>query len=180
VATFASVAASLDGFIRAADGDMSWLNDAMRRDEDYGMTEAMQRAGAYVLGATTYRESAAMFGGSTSGPPTYVLTHAAAEEAPPGVTFTSGDIGETLAKAQSATDRDVNVFGGGDVLTQAIAADALDELTIAVIPVVLGGGTRLFGPFEQHKRLSLTGCTPFPSGIVLLRYARTTAGPRSR
>jgi dihydrofolate reductase len=172
VATFASVAASLDGFIRSADGDMSWLNDAMRRDEDYGMAEAMQRAGAYVLGATTYRESVDMFGGGTSGPPTYVLTHSTAEEAPPGVTFTSGDIGETLAEARSATDRDVNVFGGGDVLTQAIAADALDELTIAVIPVVLGGGTRLFGPMERHKRLTLTDSTPFPSGIVLLRYAR--------
>ena len=75
--------------------------------------------------------------------------------------------------AQSATDKDVNVFGGGDVLTQALAADALDELMVALITVVLGGGTRLFGELQQSKRLSLTDCTSFKSGIVLLRYART-------
>lgn len=173
MAIFASIAASLDGFIRTESGDLAWLNDAMRRDEDYGMAETMHRGGAYVLGANTYRESVGMFGGGKSAPPTYVLTHSAAEEAPPGVTFTSGDIREVVATAQSATDKDVNVFGGGDVLTQALAADVLDELMIALIPVVLGGGTRLFGAFAQPKRLTLRDCTSFKSGIVLLRYAGT-------
>ena len=173
MAIFASIAASIDGFIRTESGDMAWLNDAMRRDEDYGMAETMQRGGVYVMGANTYRESVGMFGGSKSAPPTYVLTHSAPEEAPPGVNFTSADIREVVATAQSATDKDVNVFGGGDVLTQAVVADALDELMIAVIPVVLGRGTRLFGEFRQPKRLSLTDCTSFKSGIVLLRYAGT-------
>lgn len=169
---FASVAASLDGFIRAENGDMAWLNDAMRRDEDYGMKQTMQRGGAYVLGATTYRESVGMFGGGRSTPPTFVMTHSAPEEAPSGITFTSEDIRTVVTTAQSTTDKDVNVFGGGDVLTQALAADALDELIIAVIPVVLGRGTRLFGDLEQSKRLSLTDCTSFNSGIVLSRYAK--------
>ena len=173
MAIFASIAVSLDGFIQTESGDMAWLNDAMRRDEDYGMAKTMQRAGAYVLGAKTYRESVAMFGGSMATPPTYVLTHAMPEEAPSGVTFTSEDIHTVVLTAQSATNKDVNVFGGGDVLTQALAADALDELTIALIPVVLGGGTRLFGDFQQSKRLSLTNCTSFESGIVLLRYANS-------
>lgn len=171
MAIFASIAVSLDGFIRTESGDMAWLNDAMRRDEDYGMAETMQRSGVYVLGANTYRESMAMFGDTKSTPLTYVLTHSAPEEAPPGVTFMSGDLREIVATAQSVTDKDVNVFGGGDVLTQAVAADALDELMIAVIPVVLGGGTRLFGELGQPKRFSLTDCTSFKSGIVLLRYA---------
>jgi dihydrofolate reductase len=171
MAIFASIAASLDGFIRTESGDMAWLDDAMRRDEDYGMAETMQRVGAYVLGARTYRESVGMFGGGMASPPTYVLTHAAPEEAPAGVTFTSEDIRTVVTSAQSATDKDVNVFGGGNVLTQALAADVLDELMIALIPVVLGGGTRLFGELHQSKRLDLTDCTPFRSGIVLLRYA---------
>ena len=170
MATFASIAASLDGFIRSASGDLAWLNDSMRRDEDYGMAEMMERAGAYVLGANTYRESVGVFGGGTSGPPSYVVTHAAPKQAPPGVTFTSGDIREIVATAQSATDRDVNVFGGGDVLTQALAADVLDELSIAVIPVVLGGGTRLFSELDRDRRLRLSDCKSFRSGIVMLRY----------
>ena len=108
-----------------------------------------------------------------SAPPTYVLTHSAPEEATPGVSFTSEEIRKVVTAAQSATDKDVNVFGGGDVLTQALAADVLDELMIAVIPVVLGGGTRLFGGLERSKRLSLIDCTSFKSGIVALQYATT-------
>jgi dihydrofolate reductase len=172
MAVFASIAASLDGFIRAENGDLAWLNDAMRGDEDYGLGQTMQRGGAYVLGATTYRESVGMFGGGRSTPPTFVMTHSAPEEAPSGVTFTSQDIRTVVTAAQSTTDKDVNVFGGGDVLTQALAADVLDELIIAVIPVVLGGGTRLFGALDQSRRLTLTDCTSFNSGIVLLRYER--------
>ena len=170
---FASIAASLDGYIASTSGDLAWLNDSMRRDEDYGFAETMKRTGAYVMGATTYRETAGM-GGGTSGPPTFVLTHADPGEAPSGVTFVSGDIREALEAAQSATDRDVSIFGGGEVLTQAIAANALDELTVAIVPVLLGGGTRLFGSLDRTTRLRLAECHSFDSGIVLLRYERST------
>jgi len=171
VAIFASIAASLDGFIASTDGDLAWLNDSMRRDEDYGFAETMKRTGAYVMGARTHRESAGM-GGGKSGPPTFVLTHADPETAPPGVTFMSGDIRGALEAAQSATDKDVWIFGGGDVLTQAIAADAVDELQIAIVPVVLGGGSRLFGDLDHATRLRLTSCRSFESGIVGLEYER--------
>jgi dihydrofolate reductase len=173
VAIFASIAASLDGYIAASDGDLAWLNDSMRRDEDYGFAETMERTGAYVMGAKTHREAAGM-GGGTSGPPTFVLTHADPGEASAGVTFMSGDIREVLEAAQAATDRDVSIFGGGDVLTQAIAADALDELSVAIVPVLLGGGTRLFGSFHRTTRLRLTESRSFDSGIVALRYERPT------
>lgn len=170
---FASLAASLDGYIRSSSGDMNWLNDSMRRDEDYGMAETMTRAGAFIMGATTFRESQSMFGGSTTGPPTYVVTHAAQTDAPPGVTFRAGDLGELSESVKADTDQDVHVFGGGDILTQTIAAEALDELTIALIPVVLGSGTRLFGDVASETYLRLVHCQSFPSGIVLLRYERT-------
>jgi dihydrofolate reductase len=169
---FASLAASLDGYIRSSSGDVGWLNDSMRRDEDYGLAETMTRAGAYIMGATTFRESQSMFGGSTSGPPTYVVTHAAPSDAPPGVTFQAGNLGELSESAKVGTDKDVYLFGGGDILTQTIAAEALDELTIALIPVLLGSGTRLFGDVERETYLRLKDCQSFASGIVLLRYER--------
>ena len=51
---------------------------------------------------------------------------------------------------------------------------AFDELTIALIPVVLGSGTRLFGDVASETYLRLTDCQSFPSGIVLLRYERAS------
>jgi dihydrofolate reductase len=173
VSVFASIAASVDGYIASTSGDLAWLNDSMRRDEDYGFEELMQRTGAYVMGANTHRESAGM-GGGTSGPPTWVLTHADPSEAPKGVTFASGDVREVLEAAQVATDKDVNIFGGGDVITQALAADALDELSVAIVPVVLGAGTPLFGSLDQAARLRLAEHRAYDSGIVKLRYERAT------
>lgn len=151
---------------------MAWLNDSMRRDEDYGLTETMTRAGAYILGAKTFRESAGMIGGGTQKPPTYVVTHAPPEDAPQGVTFYSGDLRQLVERAKAETDKDVHVFGGGDVVTQLIAADALDELTLALVPVLLGDGVRLFGSLGEWTRLRLRDCRSFASGIVLLEYER--------
>jgi dihydrofolate reductase len=170
--TFASVAVSLDGFIASADGSMDWLHDVMRRDEDYGLAESMARGGAVIVGATTFRESLSMMGARGLSSPTFVLTHAAPEGAPAGVTFYAGDLGALVAEAKASTDRDVHVFGGGEVIAQLLEADLLDELTLAVVPVILGEGTRLFATPVTSRRLTLTSCRSFPSGIVLLRYDR--------
>lgn len=46
----------------------------------------------------------------------------------------------------------------------------IDDLTLSVIPVVLGAGIRLFGDAGPERGLTLTGVVPFPSGLVQLRY----------
>ncbi|WP_256870604.1 dihydrofolate reductase family protein [Paenarthrobacter nitroguajacolicus] len=52
------MAASLDGYIASENGDLSWLNDAMAKDEDYGFEATERRTGAYIMGANTFREVA--------------------------------------------------------------------------------------------------------------------------
>jgi dihydrofolate reductase len=49
----------------------------------------------------------------------------------------------------AAGEKDVHVMGGADVIRQALAAGLVDELTIIVAPVVLGGGKRLFEGFDR-------------------------------
>ena len=60
---FGGMAASLDGYIASENGDLSWLNDAMAKDEDYGFEATERRTGAYIMGANTFREVATMGGG---------------------------------------------------------------------------------------------------------------------
>lgn len=71
---FGGMAVSLDGYIRSETGDLSWLNDAMAKDEDYGFAETDRRTGACVMGANTYREVAGM-GSLGSAVQTHVVTH---------------------------------------------------------------------------------------------------------
>ena len=179
---FAGMAASLDGYIRSESGDLSWLNDAMATGEDYGFEETERRTGAYLMGANTYREVAGM-GGMGSSVPTYVVTHDPSLPAKGKTSLVSGDLGELVAGIRAAIpeDKDICVFGGGQLVTQLLDSGLLDELTVSVIPVVLGGGLPFFGRLERSRRLELTECRPFPSGIVLLTYrlAPNSEAPRA-
>ena len=168
---FGGMAVSLDGFIRSQNGDLSWLNDAMAKNEDYGFEATELRTGAYVIGANTYREVSGM-GGVGSAVPTYVVTHDESMTTAGHEQLFSGDLGNLVAQVKSSIpdDKDICVFGGGQLVTGFIEMDLLDELGVAVVPVILGGGVPFFGSISRWKKLRLLECKPFPSGIVLLSY----------
>ena len=84
--------------------------------------------------------------------PVFVLTHhrRAPLEMAGGTTFhfVTGGIGEALDRALAATgDRDVRIGGGAAAIRQYLQAGLVDELHVAIAPVLLGRGERLFdGP----------------------------------
>ena len=89
----------------------------------------------------------------------------------PKTQFYSGDLKELAYKVKSETDKDIYIWGGGNVITQFIDLNLLDELIIAVIPVLPGDGVSLFGKFSKLKKVTLNECKKFEkSGIVLLKY----------
>ena len=81
--------------------------------------------------------------------PTFILTH---HPRPPiemegGTTFyfVTGGIHEALDRARDAADgMDVRIGGGANTIQQYLRAGLIDELHIAISPVLLGGGERLF------------------------------------
>ncbi|WP_369253942.1 dihydrofolate reductase family protein [Geodermatophilus amargosae] len=167
---FAGMAASLDGYIQSASGDLAWLNDAMAPGEDYGFADTEARTGAYVIGATTYREL-----GGTAGlgaVPTYVVTHDAGLAAGPHVRPYAGDLTRLIDTVRSDVEpgKDICVYGGGRLVTGLLELGLVDELSVSLVPVVLGGGVPFFGAMTSSTRLELRRCRPFPSGIVLLDY----------
>lgn len=169
---FGGMAVSLDGYIQSESGDLSWLNDAMAKDEDYGFEATEHRTGAYVIGANTYREMARTGGGDGSAVPTYVVTHDETMAAGRNTELFSGDLNELVAriKASIPDDKDICVFGGGQLVTQFIELGLLDELGLAVVPVILGDGVPFFGRISRWQKLELKECRSYPSGIALLNY----------
>jgi len=116
--------------------DKEWLEDVLGAN------------GAVVTGRGTY-EAAGHWGDRNPwGIPVFVVTHRP-EEQPAGDEFIFvGGLVEAIARAKAAAgDKQVHVMGGAQVIRQALSAGLVDELTIIVAPVVLGGGKRLFdGP----------------------------------
>jgi dihydrofolate reductase len=123
------------------------------------LDEAFARVGAIVGGRNTYDASEAWGGRNPFGVPMFVVTHrlqdAPADDA--GFTFVDG-VDEAVAKAREAAGgKDVFVMGGADVIRQALHAGHVDELSISIAPVVLGGGKGLFDHFGDTVRLEHLG-----------------------
>jgi dihydrofolate reductase len=81
--------------------------------------------------------------------PVYVLTHERRDTwvRPGGTTFHFVNDGPESALEQaraSAGDRDIRIAGGADVIQQYLNLGVVDELEIALAPVMFGGGRRLF------------------------------------
>jgi dihydrofolate reductase len=140
-----------------------WTYDAEAKGEPTGedaawLAETMSRVGAVVGGRWTY-EAARHWGDANPwGLPFFIVTHRVEEQPPGGAfTFVSG-VEEAISRAaEAAGDKDVHVMGGGDVIRQALGAGLVDELTIIVAPVVLGGGKRLFEGFSSSLELEHLG-----------------------
>jgi len=138
------------------------LGEATGDDAEW-LAEAMSRIGAVVSGRWTY-EAANHWGGENPWQlPLFIVTHRPEEEPDgAGFTFVSG-VEEAVERARvAAGDKDVHVMGGADVIRQALAAGLVDELTIIVAPVILGGGKRLFDGFTQSLELEHIGVRQSP------------------
>ena len=122
------------------------------------LKETMKRLGAVVSGRATY-EAAGHWGDENPwGLPVFIVTHRPEEEPEGGAfTFVSG-VEEAVARAvEAAGGKDVHIMGGADVIRQALEAGLVEELTIIVAPVVLGGGKRLFEGFSDSFDLEHLG-----------------------
>jgi dihydrofolate reductase len=105
--------------------------------------------------------------------PVFVLTHHPREPltlADTTFTFVTDGIGAALDQAREAAgDRDVFVGGGADAINQYLAARLLDELELHIVPVILGGGRRLFEGVGPDVELELVRTVPAP-GVTHAKY----------
>jgi dihydrofolate reductase len=127
------------------------------------LAEVTSRVGAVVGGRWTY-EAARHWGDENPWDlPFFIVTHRPQEQPEGGAfTFVSGVEAAVERALDAAGGKDVNVMGGADVIRQALAAGIVDELTIIVAPVVLGGGKRLFEGFSQSLDLEHRGVRQSP------------------
>jgi dihydrofolate reductase len=143
--------------------------EATGADKEF-LDEAVARAGAVVIGRNMYEAAEAWGGQNPFGVPLFVLTHRL-QDAPPaeaGFTFV-GSLDEAISRArQSADDRDVGIGGGADIIRQALRAGHVEELSISIAPVILGGGKRLFEGMEPSMNLEhlMLRQSPFATHIT--------------
>jgi dihydrofolate reductase len=148
----AGMTMSLDGFIQDSNGSVARLYpdlDALRQTDL--LQEEMRRTGAVVMGRRAYDMAQGDFTGYEFQVPIFVLTHHAPQTVAKGendrlrFTFVTDGIEHAIAQARAAAgDKDVAVIGGAQTVQQCLQAGLVDELQIDLVPLLLGGGLRLF------------------------------------
>jgi dihydrofolate reductase len=105
--------------------------------------------------------------------PVFVLTHHEREPltlSDTTFTFVTDGIEAALERASaSAGDKDVFIGGGADVINQYLAAGLVDEIELHVVPMLLGGGARLFEGVGPDVKLELLRVVEAP-GVTHLTY----------
>ena len=145
-----------------------WTYDAEPKGDPTGddaawLEDMSSRVGAVVCGRWTY-EAARHWGDKNPwGLPFFIVTHRPEEE-PEGGEFTFVDgIDAAVERAKEAAgDKHVHLMGGADVIRQALEAGLVDELTIIIAPVILGGGKHLFDGFSESLELEHVGVRQSP------------------
>jgi dihydrofolate reductase len=145
-----------------------WTYTEERKGEATGedaawLAEVSGRVGAVVGGRATY-EAARHWGDENPWEvPFFIVTHRP-DEQPEGdeFRFVSGVEPAIERAVDAAAGKDVHVMGGADVIRQSLRAGLVDQLTIIVAPVVLGGGKRLFEGFSQPLDFEQLGVRQSP------------------
>jgi dihydrofolate reductase len=210
VKILADIDMSLDGFVAGPDispeqplgvgGErLIWYGDDVNDPDGdpevaYGgvdgrvLREAMESEGAVIMGRRTFEVSIDAWGDEPPiHKPCFVLT---SRPAPPlemaggtSFTFVTGGADEAIRQASAAAgSRGVGVMGGAQTIRSFLEEGLLDALHLHIVPVVLGGGLRLFepgagGPIHFEKVRALDGERAVH---LLLRRTRSPSEPGAR
>ncbi len=90
------------------------------------------------------------------------------------IRFTDEPPCELVRRLKRSTGKDIWICGGADIVQQLLNEGMVDMFHISIIPVLLGGGIRLFDTSEIRSRLQLVR-TQHYNGIVEMVYKRQTS-----
>jgi dihydrofolate reductase len=164
------IAMSLDGYIADADGDIGFLRLVEKDGEDYGYSTFSSSTDVVILGRKTW-DTVLSFNIPElySGKKVYVVS--SGRKGQDGIAeYYNGDLGALIGKLKSETGLDIHIDGGGELVFSLLKEKLIDRMVVSVIPVLLGGGTRLFRPSFTFQKIKLTNCLTFSTGLVQLHY----------
>ena len=165
------IATSIDGFIARDDGGLDWLEGVQDAGgDDYGYADFMTTIDAVVLGRQTYDAIRTFDTWPFAGRRVIVLTNRA---------LTPLFDEETYAGALSPLMERLGQHGvqrvyldGGATIRQGLDEGLVDDMTLSIVPVLLGSGRPLFTRGVPGSQWTLTGAGGHPTGLVQLRYQR--------
>jgi dihydrofolate reductase len=152
--------------------------------DDIGATfgTLMQGVDAFLLGRRTYVTHAQAFepmpagdpfGDMMNPPAKYVVSRTLDKPIWRNTTIIRDDVVAAVRALKAGPGGTILTDGSSQLVHALIENELVDELFLHVYPLALGRGTRVFPDSGLSRTYSLVETTPYPTGVVGLRYART-------
>lgn len=163
------IAASIDGFVASADGNVDWL-DAFHDPEGYGYDQFLQQIAAIVIGRTTFDQVLEFGPWPYPAIDTYVLTSRPIDDPPPQTVAWLDGAAALVEQLRSMSPRgDVWILGGPKCIDAFRELGAIDLYEVYVMPVLVGAGISLFMKGGTTS-LRLVDSHVYADGVVKLVY----------
>jgi len=170
------LALSLDGYIARSDGSLDWLdkaNEQVTPGVDCGYADFFDSVDLLVMGRKTF-EQVLLFGKwPYKDTQVLVLSKNGVHipvELQKSVSAYSGEPEEILEKARSQGATHIYLDGAATI-QPFLRAGLVDEMTLTIVPVLLGSGRSLFSSLPHDMPLSLIDSKTYDFGYVQLKYA---------
>jgi dihydrofolate reductase len=175
---------SLDGFIEAKDGDITWTDPGEELHRHFNEREG--EIAIHLYGRRLYENLASYWPTADEDPKAeeYVKEYARLWRCMPKIVFSTTleqvgwntrlvreNIGEEVDKLKKEPGGDMSVSGAG-LAASLIKLHLIDEFWLYMDPVILGGGKPMFPALRERQLLKLVETRTFDQGVVLLRYQR--------
>jgi dihydrofolate reductase len=174
------VVSSLDGVIAKKDNSVAWLDssaDVYEKGVPDGNADDVTPIDCFVLGSRTY-EHALQLGWPYGDTPAIVVTTRELPSTRNSVEFYSGDLKKFVDEILAPRYGNIWLVGGAMLCQSFLRLDLVDEIRLAIVPVLLGDGLRLFDNSGIEKRWHLKDVVAYKTGIVELLYRSQSTGSR--
>lgn len=169
------IATSADGFIARADGSIDWLekvNASVPAGTDLGFERFFASVDVLIMGRKTFEMAMSFSQWPYADKAVIVLSRSLSglPAGTPGSVTLSHELPAALVQRLSAEGFSHAYVDGGLTIQSFLAKGLIDDMTITVVPVLLGQGLPLFGPLAQDVALEMIASQAFPFGFVQTHY----------
>lgn len=172
----AGFATSIDGFIEGPDGEIDWIIYDQEQFKELGAS--WKKIDAMFHGRKTYQASLKMKGevneeitNSFAHMKHYVFSNTL-DKAEENYILVKGELKTAVEKIKNEPGGEIAVFGGADLLSSLLNLDLIDELALAICPVLLGKGKAFFPNVESRINWRVKEVKNYSSGLVAITYQR--------
>lgn len=169
------IATSLDGFIARNDGSIDWLEKANLRippGEDCGYEAFMSQVDVLIMGSGTFKKTLSFPEWPYKDKPVWIVSQSLKSlpnHLPPSVKRVNLTPAEIVTTAQQAGYQRAYI-DGGKLIQSFLNEGLITDMTITLIPLLLGEGRPLFTELKREMEWELISSRAFPFGFVQSHY----------